>query len=292
MRDDMARVIVERPRIGGHGSRKGRAVALEDLPRHEGVRRRHKISGNWKSLNENLAPLRRFLDKQVGRPWDKVFADISARLRPTNAVQQHVRDHLKDFVAVKPRRGVGRRWLRDEKPWYEPLYVDPRDGILKRTADLPEVRACRRKEAARKRQAPAIDRVALTTDRELREVDGIWYEAQLASLPNPQYRAATEVRYVPAKGRGKAGRVTQIEVPIRRLITPAVRDAITGEAILAGPELDDAQAWHNYKQRHGDRRYVIAKRQISTTELRRHGLTNRETKTLPVKGVADRHSPP
>ena len=35
MRDDMARVIVERPRIPAFNSRKGRAQPLEDLPHHE-----------------------------------------------------------------------------------------------------------------------------------------------------------------------------------------------------------------------------------------------------------------
>ena len=61
MREDMSRVIVERPRLGGHRTRKGRARALDDLPKQEGMRRAHLHSGDWKTLNENLAPLRRFL---------------------------------------------------------------------------------------------------------------------------------------------------------------------------------------------------------------------------------------
>ena len=39
MRDDMARVIVERPRISAFKNRKWRRRALEDLPTHEGLRR-------------------------------------------------------------------------------------------------------------------------------------------------------------------------------------------------------------------------------------------------------------
>src|SRR5262245_11066334 len=104
MREDMSHVIVERPRLGGGRARKGRAVALDDLPRHEGMRRPHKRSGDWKTLNENLSPLRRYLEHQVGRPWDKVYSEIARNLRTDSTVQQHVRDHLHDFVAIKPRR--------------------------------------------------------------------------------------------------------------------------------------------------------------------------------------------
>jgi len=78
-------------------------LAHDDLPSHEGMRAPHVRDWGGKVLNENLAPLRRYLERQVGRKWDKVYAEISAQLRPTSAVQQHVRDHLHDFVAVTPR---------------------------------------------------------------------------------------------------------------------------------------------------------------------------------------------
>jgi hypothetical protein len=35
MRDDMARVIIERPRIPDHGARKGRSLSLDRLPAHQ-----------------------------------------------------------------------------------------------------------------------------------------------------------------------------------------------------------------------------------------------------------------
>jgi hypothetical protein len=75
MRPDMSHVIVERPRRGGGRTRKGRALAFEDLPSHEGIRRAHL--SDRKSLNENLNPLERYLTKQVGRVWDAVYAEIS-----------------------------------------------------------------------------------------------------------------------------------------------------------------------------------------------------------------------
>lgn len=135
MRPDMARVIVERPRIPDPNPRRGRTVPLDDLPKQQGMRRPYAPNG--KVLNENLKPLRRYLEKQVGRPWDKVYAEISAHLRPTSAVQQHVRDHLHDFVAVTPRRLANQLRQRPGSDlWYQPFYVHPRTGLLCRTARL------------------------------------------------------------------------------------------------------------------------------------------------------------
>jgi hypothetical protein len=153
MRDDMARVIVERPRIPAF-SRKGRTRPLEELPHHEGMRRGHAERGERKTLNENLQPLRRYLERQVGRPWDKVYSEIAAGLRVTNTVQQHVRDHLRDFVAVKPRR-LCYGWLGRPNGllWHQPLYVDPVTGLLCRTDRLPEVKAQQRAARERKKKA-------------------------------------------------------------------------------------------------------------------------------------------
>ncbi|MBM3578134.1 MAG: hypothetical protein FJX40_10840 [Alphaproteobacteria bacterium] len=106
MREDMARVIVERPRINPRSNHKGRPQKLEDMPAHEGMRRGRALRGERKRLNENLAPLCRYLEKQVGRPWDKVYSEIAARLCVDSAVQQHVRNHLRDFVAITPRRNI------------------------------------------------------------------------------------------------------------------------------------------------------------------------------------------
>ena len=44
MRDDMARVIVERPRIPAFNNRKGRRQPLEDMPHHEGMRRTERAA--------------------------------------------------------------------------------------------------------------------------------------------------------------------------------------------------------------------------------------------------------
>ena len=92
---------------------------------HEGMRRAHVLRGDQKSFNENLAPLRRYLAAQVGRPWRKVYSEIAANLNADSTVQQHVRDHLHDFVAVTPRRDIHRWGASPRGLWRQEFYVDP-----------------------------------------------------------------------------------------------------------------------------------------------------------------------
>jgi hypothetical protein len=281
MRDDMARVIVERPRIPVFNSRKGRRRAMEDLPSYEGMRRSQALRGDLKELNENLTPLRRYLERQVGRPWNKVYSEIAAHLRAGSAVQQHVRDHLRDFVAVKPRR-VTLSWYSGDRGreranclWHQPLYVDPVTGLLCRTDRLPEVKARRRR--AEQRPSVPVDRVALAEDRELRLIRGIWYEVQFVPLPAPEYWPFRETQKRPLKPWDRRSTVIEVELTVRRLATPAVRDVVMNTGIEVGPPIDDEVGWKAYHRAQPDRRYAVAKRALSRRELRRHGLCNTQT---------------
>ena len=121
MRQDMAKLICERPRylIRYGGSTRGRASAdLENLPRQESLRKAHHKSCRLKQLNDYLAPLRRYPLKQAGRPWDKVHSEI-CNCPGGRALNIHLRAHVHDFVAIEGRDG-------------RPLFVDPRTGILRR----------------------------------------------------------------------------------------------------------------------------------------------------------------
>jgi hypothetical protein len=190
------------------------------------MRRRHLINGDGKTLNENLKPLRRYLESQVGRPWDKVYAEIAAHLRVDNAVQQHVRDHLRDFVAITPRRvAAGWRHRPATYLWYQPFYVDPATGLLLRTDQLPEEKVRRRR--ARDWHPAPTSRLALAADRELRFIGGFWYDVRLAVLPEPVYRPCRETRKLRLKPYGP-NEIVDVELTVRRLITPAVWDVVIG----------------------------------------------------------------
>ena len=261
MRRDMAKVIVERPRKIDSYRRRGRSVEDELLPKAIGLRRHVQEAGGYKMLNENLAPLQRYLARQVGRPWNKIYAEIAEHLKPTSTVQQHVRDHLKDFVQLHPSEHV-RQYPWSPRPWFQPFYVDGRDGLLKRTDRLAWAKAF----AARPAQPKAADVMPLDADRELRRLGGLWFEVRLAPIPEPEYRAVTRC----VSSDGKPPR----EVVVRQIVTPAVHDAVTGAAVWAGPELDEPRAWDAYRKAHPRRLYAVAKRQVSRAELRRYGLTN------------------
>jgi hypothetical protein len=94
----MFEVIIERPRVDcGRGHIKGRR--REPRRQQEGPLREPMSHGRGtKTLNENLAPLRRFLLSRVGQPWDAVRSEICALLTPRSAVQKHVLDHVKEMV--------------------------------------------------------------------------------------------------------------------------------------------------------------------------------------------------
>jgi hypothetical protein len=138
----MAKVIVERPRHGSGLPSKGKGydrrdarLAWEDQPKREGMKVRVR-SGAHKTLNEHLAPLRRYLAGNVGHPWDTIFADLCRYLNRNSAVQDHVRDHVNDYVATQVMIHGGEVCHADGHSIGRPLrtlfYVCPRTGILKK----------------------------------------------------------------------------------------------------------------------------------------------------------------
>jgi len=135
----MHKVIVERPRPRSRYSfRKGdplRKIEQDELPRCESMKVRH---ADRRCFNENLNPLRRWLERQVGRPWDRVYSEACEVIKPTSTVKNHVKIHLLELV----RRDVAlfqglpyaiRRWTGggyDELSTND-LYVHPQTGLLR-----------------------------------------------------------------------------------------------------------------------------------------------------------------
>lgn len=160
MRKDMFEIIIERPRYGGRISGKGRYGSKrrtnpEALPTKEPMWYR----GQTKCLNENLAPLRRFLERRVGRPWNDVWSELREFLSPKSAVQKHVFDHVWDYVEKNPRFIDGIPHCPEaygpQRDKFFPLsnyrlrgfYVCPRTGLLR----LAHADHQRRAHAAKKK---------------------------------------------------------------------------------------------------------------------------------------------
>lgn len=207
MRSDMYKVIVERPRRGGGRSKPGREPRDPDeRPAREGMRERLGMSRKW--LNENLRPLQRWLDRQAGRRWDAVYAELCRNVDRRNTVQQHIHVHLRDFVEIDVYEREGRlyairRWngtvaLADS---HCDLYVDPRNGCLMRNEEAFARRVRARNEhrrAVHARQAGWREGVrVLDCGVQLHRLDGIWYRIELAPLPPPRRSSRNPGKNVP-----------------------------------------------------------------------------------------------
>lgn len=183
MRDDIAKVIVERPRRD-HGAAYPRAKqeARARDPHAAPMREAMGLGYSVKELNENLQPLVRYIGRQVGRPWRLVYADISRNLSVRCAVQKHVLDHLREIVVESVwlegkdvfcvGRFLGVRRLESRGSWPR-YYVCPKSGLLR-------VAPRRRKAAV----APAdSDRRVIDSIREFRRLAGIWFEVVVGEIP-------------------------------------------------------------------------------------------------------------
>lgn len=181
MRSDMAKVIVERPRIGSRSPsrKKGyrrylQSTPVDELPSSEPMLGRWKGRGKW--LNEHLGPMRRFLRSNVGRPWNKVHQELCEHVSFDNAVQGHVLTHIYDYVhlhveihdcaTVLTRTG----WRRQHPLKENAMYVCPRSGILK------EVQA--------KRGRRPKTRLAINPQTQYLHRDKVWWEVKLRSTQN------------------------------------------------------------------------------------------------------------
>ena len=254
MREDMAKVIVERPRVGGASTKKGRPPQDADMwVSKEGMRAPHVRHWGGKELNENLAPLRRFLISRVGQSWDSVYSEISKNLRVTHAVQQHVRDHVRDFVVTNVKvddDGVlwgvsyGSPFRIGEGWWRRELYVDPRDGILKRTPEHPKQISGRERMEAEH----ALTCRVLNDTHQLRKHMGVWYECEVKCVPDPEKKS-----YMRADGTEHIYEVGGSAYDV--ILKCTVYKRHTGFAVYAST-------------------YCASKRQLNKSELKKHGVSN------------------
>ena len=266
MRDDMSEVIIERPRWGSQMKHRRRVRRIDakaslardadDLPHQIGMRR-WALLGQTKSLNENLAPLRRYLEGQVDRPWNKVWSEISANLSAASTVQQHVRDHIFDFVAVRSFMQDGAVWL-DERygravalaETHYRLYVDPRSGLLRRNKHYKSWKRKGREDQLAAERDRATRMRELSHDIQLHLLDdGAWWEVKLAKMPTRRERAVNR----------RTGCVREHEVI----------DADAFVDVVLRPQLSRLAPDELYG-RHGV--YAVSKRQLSRRDAANLGL--------------------
>ena len=147
MRNDMAKVVTEAPRRG-HSNRSakwGRRLCKDEYAHDDhGANRapvsRHRQYGwNAKEFSDSLGPLRGYLRKQVGRPWDKVWSEITATLDSRSLTGQHIFDHIRWEVELDAWFGNDGR-VYHKRRWgtvasVSGLYVHPVTRLLARTPE-------------------------------------------------------------------------------------------------------------------------------------------------------------
>ncbi len=141
MRADMFKVIVERPRWGASHAASPKVKRTKDYNIKQIGLKRHAFESTryTKSLNENLAPLVRFLRSRVGQSWNDVFSEICCHLDTGSTMKMHVRQHIEDFVLTRISIGRYGEWLFEgevlgsEGRWFRrrKFFVDPQDGVLR-----------------------------------------------------------------------------------------------------------------------------------------------------------------
>lgn len=263
MRKDMSRKVIERPRFKPHGTKDAirktrRRTDYENMPHGESLRRPHRANYTDKKLSDNLAPLLRYLDKQIGRPWDKVQSEMLERLDTRDPIQHHIFEHVDSHIAIKCQRvpleesATGlvyhyafgrskRRWTVDKGQ----LFVCPETGIIKRAKAL----RCE---------------VAVAKEKTLQHIDedhcafklrGIWFMFEFVP-----YARVTREKLYPTPHTERVFLIDGQEW--RRL-----PNHVNGETFWSG---HDAY-WFFHKPGVVVRKH---KRQLNTRELRQYGLAN------------------
>lgn len=247
MRPDMHKVVIERPRWNPGPAKLRRQANLDPdlLPRGEGMRRPYR---HRKSFTDLLGPLRRWLRAQVGRPWNDVYSEACAVIKPDSVVRAHIKTHLLQFVHRDTFLRDGEIWcytassffapgiekpVADAATRWSPFYVHPRTGRL---CESPLTTRARRDCWRRLRESFGPEQRWLGDTHALLRLNGLWFDCVMAAFPAYFNRGDEPVRQ---------------DVALKR-------------------PLNRRQAHDRY----GRYVFCVAKHQLNTRELRRHGLAN------------------
>jgi hypothetical protein len=281
MREDMDKIIVERARPGSRKATTddpknwqkrvaGKHAEFEDMPLRESMNKKYKASWDEKHFNENLNPLQRFLLKNVGRHWDDVYSEICERINRNSVVQNHIIQHVFDFVEKNTFIGPdGKVWYRTrgwmwngggDKPIteaYADLFVHPKTGQLCLNKHKKRTTKADRKRQQREKEHTFLSYGAYAFHKR----GGIWYILEMRYIPEGPYYVPEEkdkifkIRPHWAKTPNKVG---------------AIMDHYLGST-LAYLTSNSSVLRNSYGRTDV---YCACVKQANSKELKRHGLAN------------------
>lgn len=246
MRNDFTSVIVERARYGrSRVHPKGARFSLKSLSGptldddagsldfddsdiHQSMNApwRH----NRKEKRIHLAPLRRYLRAQVGRPWNDVYSDVCHTFQGVVSNGDRLTNYIDWDVELNVRVRTCDGELITERGYSlggNALFVHPETGILTLSPTSPR---------RRWKNKPRFEMVTIDNDHKLVNVDGLWFVVTLATIPGEE-------------------------------VSERPFDVVLGRAVFAA---DVKYAWGNeFYRSWGPGLYACHKRQANSREIRR-----------------------
>lgn len=313
MRPDFNKLLVERERAGHrmHYGETRQSRSLNDsfeyaIGGKQGMRKRHKLAGEYKSFNENLNPLKGFLHSSLGKQWDKVYSELRKTFDTRSVINQHILEHLFDYVEIHTKlddgvvmvldgyngsRGYVPLKKRTHSSYRHDYYVCPKDGTLKTMVKQP------RRSVIIQEQKKIADEKAKTFREvsptlHLRLENGVWFALEIRELPEVEYHWAKpdgkdlfKIDYYGHKMRtwDELNAQERERHGIRRITKGVVTDVWSGARVHREPP----RAGYQSRRRHGaysygqptagvDRYYAI-KKTASHKELKAAGIDGAQT---------------
>lgn len=305
MRDDFAKVLVERPRHGHQRSfgeqRHTKSFKNEEMyfSGRESMKKRYDSWSDRKSFNEHLNPLKGWLRSVVGKSWDKSYSELRQKFDARSVINNHILQHLWSYVernayiedgkvvAVVPYNGV----TPIEKT-YSDFYVCPKDGTLKMVKRRGKRAAAADRQRARDEKLAETFRV-LNNDLHLRLIDGVWYVLEVKNLPMSTVKYQRPSWYGTApqlfkrgwRGDGNMVSWTELNEQERQRYGVAVPsdpvvDVYDGTKIYKTldrqpyfSKTSKPSVYQNHQSEAGDGKYYASKRTASHKQLKEAGIS-------------------
>ena len=201
MRQDLNKQLCEHERYGSKRCFKERRHDKtftyrdedgDDARLHESMKFRYGY--DTKSFSENLSPLRGQVRKAVGRPWNKFYSELCEVFDKRSVINQHILEHLRDFICTKvyDKNGVlfvSRGYGPDEALYGSgiEIFVDPRDGIIKKNPKYKSYKEYNREYSRRHKEEELATFRKLDDDNVLRLINGVWFHFKMSNAPYGHY---------------------------------------------------------------------------------------------------------
>lgn len=262
MRKDINKVLCERERRRSKDKfHNYRSTLKQEFLRDPegasgGLLTKGKIYGyDRKDFNENLNPLKGFLRKSVGRPWDDIYSELSQSLDRRSVINQHVFDHLMQYVAVNTMEKDGKLYVLSKysgtvpiENSYHDYYVHPVTRILVKVGG--KTYRQKMKEIERiKEEALAKTYREINAEESFVKLGGSWFHVKYRYAPKKQVK-----RFVVSSWNPRHS-YEQVCYDCEYVYDVVLRDTVGGLG-------------HDPKPL----KYAYEKHQVSSTEIKRHRL--------------------